>query len=631
MPYSVSVAKAVPGFRDRLVVICHGPISMKHVPAFLSVFLLLHMHSLAQTDGSSESVIARAGDTFVWEREFVERFELTPGSHRRRYGNLEAEKLTTLYSLVAEKLLAQEALVLQLDRTEVFENAMLGLTKLLARDELYHLEVTQKVSVSAEDMKRAVGQARAELLVSFLFFEREEDALFVRNQMTTGADFERLKIDSSMNVVRDTATVIWGDADEVIESAAYSLKEGEISMPLRAGEGYYLLRLDRVQPSSFYTSLPSPVLRERVESRLRARKETARAEEFIREMMVGKVAYSPSQRFQAFSEKITTVYAESRQGDMTRMTPTMADELRALCVGTLRDTLIIAGEKIWTVADAITDLAKKGFAVSGDVRKRMAMRLYESFREWTEQEILAQEALRRGLEGLPVVQQRLQPWRDAYLSALMKVKLFRGINVSDAEVYAYMNSLDPNRVVPQVQVRELKTGSMEEMGEAYGELEEGASFEEVVEKYSIDPLGRARGGLTDFFSIAERAPVGEIAWELEVGERFGPLRDSSAIYLFEVAAKESSVVETDTARFSQARMELIDMTRKRKLNLYLAQIGAQRGFVVYTDRLARLRVSTIPMLAYRFLGFGGRMFAVPFVEREIEWLNVEPPQEKIVP
>jgi parvulin-like peptidyl-prolyl isomerase len=508
---------------------------------------------------------------------------------------------------------------------------MLELTKLLARDELYHLEVALKVAISPEDLNRGIAEAQTELLVSFRFFETEADAKFVRNQMTAGSDFDRIRIDSSMNVLRDTATVIWGDAEEAVESGAYSLEEGEISMPVQAGEGYYLLRLDQVQPSSFYTGLPPHVLRERVEARLRARRETARAEEFIREIMAGKVAYSPSEVFGSFEEKVTAVFADNQQEDLTSMTPPMAEELRVLCGDGLTDSLIIAGERIWTVSDAITDLTRKGFAVRGDVQKRTPVRLYESFREWAEQEILAQEAFRRGLDGLSVVQKRIDPWRGAYLAALMKAKLHGSITVSDAEVYAYMNSLDPNRAVPLVQVRELKTGSFPDMGRAYGELEDGATFQDVVERYSIDPIARERGGLTEFFSVTERPPVGEMAWELPIGERFGPLRDSAFVYLFEVVAKDSMTFSADTARFVQARRELIEMTRRRRLNLYLAQTGSQRGFEVYADRLTRLRVSTVPMLAFRFLGFGGRMFVAPFVEREIEWMGIDPPQEPIVP
>ena len=44
-----------------------------------------------------------------------------------------------------------------------------------------------------------------------------------------------------------------------------------------------------------------------------------------------------------------------------------------------------------------------------------------------------------------------------------------------------------------------------------------------------------------------------------------------------------------------------------------------------------VRVTPLPMLAYRLLGFGGRMFDVPFVQPQTDWLNEEPPKEVILP
>jgi hypothetical protein len=73
------------------------------------------------------------------------------------------------------------------------------------------------------------------------------------------------------------------------------------------------------------------------------------------------------------------------------------------------------------------------------------------------------------------------------------------------------------------------------------------------------------------------------------------------------------------------------MKQRRAVTLFTAQSAAERGFDIYIDRLKSLRVTPLPMLAYRFLGFGGRMFAVPFVSPKVEWLDVEPPREKILP
>jgi hypothetical protein len=80
-----------------------------------------------------------------------------------------------------------------------------------------------------------------------------------------------------------------------------------------------------------------------------------------------------------------------------------------------------------------------------------------------------------------------------------------------------------------------------------------------------------------------------------------------------------------------AAAELLRMKQRRLVTMFLSQSANRRGFDLYQDRLARLSVSPVPMLAFRFLGFGGRMFAVPFVDPQLDWLNVEPPEEILLP
>jgi len=73
------------------------------------------------------------------------------------------------------------------------------------------------------------------------------------------------------------------------------------------------------------------------------------------------------------------------------------------------------------------------------------------------------------------------------------------------------------------------------------------------------------------------------------------------------------------------------MKRQGLLNRLLARSAQQRGVEIYDDRLRAIAVTPVPMLTYRILGFGGRMFAVPFVDPQIQWLNVEAPPEPVLP
>ena len=79
------------------------------------------------------------------------------------------------------------------------------------------------------------------------------------------------------------------------------------------------------------------------------------------------------------------------------------------------------------------------------------------------------------------------------------------------------------------------------------------------------------------------------------------------------------------------RQEVFRMKVKRTTDLFLAQSAKRRGFDIYQESLLSLKVTPVPMMTYRLLGFGGRMFSVPFVSKQIDWVNVDPPSSTIIP
>jgi peptidyl-prolyl cis-trans isomerase C len=253
---------------------------------------------------------------------------------------------------------------------------------------------------------------------------------------------------------------------------------------------------------------------------------------------------------------------------------------------------------------------------------------------WVQQELLAQEALQRGVDRRPDLQRQLEMWYQSILAQAMKQYVQKHAIVTGAEVWSYMQSKDQQVAIPKVQIRELQTASLEDMSEALTGLQHGRSFEEMIERWSNNPELKARMGLSDPFPISERSPVGEIAWQMDVGQRYGLLKVSRGYLYFELVAKHSQKLagdSTDAAGRDQAKGGLQRMKQRRMMNLFLAQVGQRRGFNIYQDRLNRINVSPIPMMTFRILGFGGRMFAVPFLDRQIEWINVEPPSGIIFP
>jgi parvulin-like peptidyl-prolyl isomerase len=592
---------------------------------------------MAQNAHAPDRVVARAGNLFISEREFRERFELLPALYRHRKAQLESSKLELLYSLVAEKLLAQEAQDRKLDQDTAFNAAYLELRKLLARDQLYREEITQKVEVSRSEIEHERRNAERLAHVAYLFFDSRAGAQFVRDRIATAADFDRLDVDSSLHGLRDTATVIWSDADPAIEEAAYALSPGDVSPVVATGGGFYILRLIRSLPGTISTQYSPGVFRERLESRIRQRKEQKAMHETMALLLAGTAGYARPEPFRVLAAAlITALRAESTATPDTFLTltrPVLLDVQR-ICAGHLEDSLVVAGDIRWSVDEVLTRLHMKRFRIERWRLDALPAVLNGELEYWTQQELLAQEGLRRGLDQRPEVERKLLMWRQASLAAAMKRYAEDRVGVSAAEVWEYRHFVDTGLVVPEINLRVLRTATPEEMQSALGAMADGADFASVVRTWSSDSIARATGGETGFFPVTSRPPLGSFAAAMDSGQRYGPVSVPGGELMFEVIGKRSAGGKGDSVSAGpeqDARAELTAMKRQGLLNQFLSQSAMKRGIDVYEDRLRAIAVTPIPMLTYRILGFGGRMFEVPFVDPQIQWLNVEPPQNPVLP
>ena len=589
---------------------------------------------LTQSEQKTDPVIARAGDTYITERELVRRFEMLPGLYRHGKSKTGESELMLLYSIVAEKLLARESFIRGYDHDTLYRSIMSDLRKSFARDELYRLEISNRISVTSEEVKHGIDRALAQVHIEYFYVDRVTDAEFLHSQIEKPSDFAAIQIDTSWNVVHDTATVIWGDADPAIEDVAYNLKPREISPVIRAGDGYYILQVIYRQRSAFYSSMQPGILRERVESTIRLRKEKLRLNQFVIDVLQTKIGYAVPKQFKLLVESLQAVLQMQQYRNRTALSYDMIQLVKEKSLSSINDTIAVAGALSWSLNSIIDRLFTQGFRIDSNTTHHLSSLLNEQMMIWVQQELLAQEALQRGLDTTVEVRQELELWSSYYLAEIMKAHIKSSITASEPEVWSYLKSIDSSAPVPQVQIRILRTASTDQMSEAMNDLNRGSPLESVVERWSNDPATKEQKGLTSLFPITQKWPLGEIASQLAVGQRFGPLKLSDGIYFIEVVSKKSVSLSQDTTiavRKRAAETDLISMRQKNKINLFLAQAAKSNGFDIFLDRLKDVSVSPIPMMTYRILGFGGKMIAMPFAEPLFDWIDLEPPLIPVYP
>jgi len=158
-------------------------------------------------------------------------------------------------------------------------------------------------------------------------------------------------------------------------------------------------------------------------------------------------------------------------------------------------------------------------------------------------------------------------------------------------------------------------------------------FSQVVQQYSKDPDERRREGLSDFFPVTERPPLGELAALMTPGQYYGPLPLADGIVLFQLDAKQDSV-EQDSTLAKKKERTMADLRRllvDDAVEKSIAGAASRLGYSMFSDRLHAIKVSPVPMMAFRVLGFGGRLFAAPLLPRLFQWVTMEGPKPTVAP
>lgn len=581
---------------------------------------------------SKELVLGKAGNRYISEEEFVRRFELLPGLYRQKEGRLDEEKLVVMYSLIAEKLLAQEAEENGLAADSTTVHGLHHLEELLARDELYREEVSDKVTVTRAEIQTGVREALRTIFARYLFFANKSDAEFIATQVK-GKNLRTFTVDSTIPSIKDTVTIEYGEAEPEIEKAAYALKTGEISSVIPTSKGFLILQRVSDSPSARYLGMQPRVLEKRVATHIRLVKEEERLRSFVGKFLREQTGYAVGPKIKALALATQGLLERSGTDSLYYFVPGAADSLRDRLASVLDDTFMVAGARAYPVRETIAMLTGKDPGFESDDPLVVAGAVNAQCRVWVEQELLGQEAIRRGLDRGPAVQSQMNEWRDAYLAQRMRSAIASKVTLTDADVYRYLQKYGDPLPTPRVRIRQLTTATIEEMRLAMAALDKGMPFAQVIQQYSKDPGERSREGLSDFFPITERPPLGELAGQMAPGEFYGPMPTASGIVFFQLVARQDSVARDSAMakRKEQTTADLRRMLVDDAVEKSIAAAAAKLGYSVFADRLQMIKVSPIPMMSFRVLGFGGRLFAAPLLPRLFHWVTMEVPKPAVAP
>ena len=581
-------------------------------------FILFPLLMLYPQDNS---ILARIGDKVITAQEFKARYELTPQLFRENKKIVKELKLEFLYSLIAEKLFSKYGDEIRLDTSASVKESLEYFEEMFVRDALYKKVIRERARSKADSLLSFYLANANNVQMIYIYSDNEEEIKNIHNLIKLGVSFDSLY--SELKTDRnDSLVVSVGELDRSIEDQLFPLPDGSVSNPIRMDDGWYIFKILRRYNPVLYKSKGWENDYKNSERIAIERAESEYYNIYTKEFFRDKEMRVNSKLLRIISSEIFSVLI-SRYSKEKSSTPyslsifDIPDIKKRLGSDTLNLTIVDMGYKKYSVGNLISFLRFDILSVDRIINSYIFNALSNKLRKFTEYKMLADEGYRLGLQNSDEVKEQIQMWKDNYYMQLVASDFIDSANITDQELQAYLQN-NKNFRTKKVNIIQIFSESLETMEKILAEVESGKDFREIAEYYSSLNSTDNYEIESGYFSVTENREIGRIADQMKIGEIYGPVSVGNKFLIFKLIDVKEDSVKISLAANEELRRELGYLKQHKAYNNFSSNLAVKYDLKICPDALNNIQVSSLQSIAYNYLGFGGRILAVPLLNMNME-------------
>jgi peptidyl-prolyl cis-trans isomerase C len=166
----------------------------------------------------------------------------------------------------------------------------------------------------------------------------------------------------------------------------------------------------------------------------------------------------------------------------------------------------------------------------------------EYLTRWIDNQLLYEEAKKRGLAKLPEVQIRAkQAAKDVTVLSLLNDQIAKNVQISEDEARKFyqQNKDFFKREQEEIRASHILFSSQAQADSASARLKKGEDFELLARELSLDSLTRNTGGDIGYFSLSNTDPaVARVASDLQTGTVSSPFRTAMGYHILKVTDRK---------------------------------------------------------------------------------------------
>ncbi len=589
-----------------------------NLPRFLIVFMALILTAqICAAQGADSTILARVNGREIRGAEFIDRFSLTVYPQKSRLGNLASAKQQFLLSLIAEKLLADEARRRHIDQDPILRRKLAGAEAMFVRDKLYRDAVRAKVRFGDADLWKYYRKIRNEVEYQFLYGKRRSEMDNLRRLLDAGMGFDSLLAAQQGRDSAASAPV--RRADEELLAAVQSLAPGEVSEVVAVSSGFYIVRrmpaMNEEQERAMFDQRKPEIAR-----RYREELEVAAAKKFVRDLWKGKKSVIRKDLFSeiglALKQHFTRL-AKEQEGNLLSPGGDFFEDLRRRYEGREREAFYSIGKDTVSLREWLDRLEEQSIMLRRSDVASFPARYKSIVQDMIDQRLITREGYRRGLQNSPDVRGELLLWTENGLAQSLADDMAEQFIASDDSLWHYYLR-NPRIFGPPLELKivEILHAVPDTLERLRARIARGAPIRTLARDYSQRADARETEGEMGYFPITRYPEISRVALGMKIGELSPVVEHKEGYSIFTVAdvrRKTDSTVSSIADIRSQIERRWKDGILQSRLSKLVYDLALKAQISVDQELLARTPATPAQMFTFRYLGFGGRIPAVPSV------------------
>ncbi|HKK22015.1 MAG TPA: peptidylprolyl isomerase [candidate division Zixibacteria bacterium] len=322
-----------------------------------------------------------------------------------------------LDTMVVTKLLVQAAYEKGIDKLDELARIMIGNKDKFLLAALYQKHIAKNVEPTDAEVKDFYNHLQYKIRVSHILVKDKDTAQMIFDSLKHGGNFEQLayqySIDPDAKRNRgDLGLVGWGETVDAFQQAAFAMKPGEISPPVKSPFGYHIIKLVDKLPNQARGDFDS--VKVQIKSQVRNRKSLKITEAYLDSIQQKYPVTVDTTTCNYLMHKRSQLYPPQLLATLPRNDFDM-DQLdrneKELVLATWN-----GGQM--TVSQYLTQLKDVPANVRPDLDDADSLKTVVF--QMKLQDILAQEAIREGLENDPDYLHKMKMFKELNMADIMK-------------------------------------------------------------------------------------------------------------------------------------------------------------------------------------------------------------------